>query len=140
MNWDRLRPRLGSYLIEWFIIVVVIYLFSHVALLDGNAQQLQQTGEHSESATLPILADLSLRKYGEIPLWNPYMLTGFPHVGDPVNHFWNPIATIPVLIWGGINGMKVSIFVSLLAAAFGQWTLAHIFGVRGIFRLWAGLL
>ncbi|MBP7998001.1 MAG: hypothetical protein KA314_02670 [Chloroflexi bacterium] len=135
-----LRPRIGFYLLEWFILIVAVYFYSQATLLDGNAQQLQQTGEHNESATLPILADISLRRYGDIPLWNPYMLTGFPHVGDPINHFWNPIATLPVLIWGGVNGMKVSIFLSLIAAAFGQWVLVHVLGVRGLFRLWAGLL
>jgi hypothetical protein len=135
---SRLRSR--SYLVEWLIILLVIFLFARTTLLDFNDQQLQQTGEHNESATLPLLAEIGLRRYGEIPLWNPYMLSGFPHVGDSINHFWNPVATVPVLLWGGINGMKVSVFLSLLVAAYGQWFLAHTFGVRGIFRLWAGLL
>jgi hypothetical protein len=120
-------------------IVVVVFLFSRAATLDFDPHQLQQTGEHNESATLPILAEIALR-HGEIPLWNPYMLTGFPHAGDLINHFWNPIATVPVALWGGVNGMKASIFLSLLVAGLGQWFLAHVFGLRGIFRLWAGLL
>lgn len=132
------RPR--SYWLEWAVLVLFVYLFAHAATLDFDPHQLQQTGEQNESATLPILAEIGLRRYGEIPLWNPYMLTGFPHAGDPVNHLWNPMATLPVLLWGGVNGMKVSLFLSLLAAAFGQWTLAHVFGLRGLFRLWAGLL
>jgi hypothetical protein len=127
-------------LLEWLLIVVVVTLYSRAALLDFDPHQLAQTAEQNESATLPILADIGLRRYGEIPLWNPYMLTGFPHAGDPVNHFWNPVATMPVLLWGGVNGMKVSLFLSLLVAGFGQWFLAHVFGVRGVFRLWAGLL
>lgn len=132
--------RLGSSPLEWLIILAVIFFFSRTTLLDFDSQQLQQNGEHNESATLPILAEIGLWRYGEIPLWNPYMLTGFPHAGDPVNHFWNPVATIPVILWGGVNGMKVSVFLSLLVAAYGQWFLAHTFGIRGIFRLWAGLL
>lgn len=140
MTCVNLRPRLGSLILEWLVILLVIFLFSRITLLDFNPRQLQQTGEHNESATLPILAEIGLRRYGEIPLWNPYMLTGFPHAGDLINHFWNPVATIPVLLWGGINGMKVSVFLSLLVAAYGQWFLAHTFGLRGVFRLWAGLL
>ncbi|HOU41694.1 MAG TPA: hypothetical protein PK829_10555 [Promineifilum sp.] len=131
--------RVRSYWLEWLILLAVVYLYSHAATLDFDPQQMQQTGEQNESATLPILAELGFR-HGEIPLWNPYMLTGFPHTGDPVSHFWNPVATLPVLLWGGINGMKVSLFLSLLVAAFGQWYLAHVFGLRGVFRLWAGLL
>lgn len=129
-----------AYLIEWLIILLLITAFSHVTLLDFDSRQLQQTGEHNESATLPILTEIGLRRYGEIPLWNPYMLTGFPHAGDTVSHFWNPVATIPVMLWGGITGMKVSVFLSLLVAAYGQWLLSHTFGIRGLFRLWAGLL
>ena len=126
--------------LEWLLILLVIYFFGRVALLDFDASQLQQIGEHNESATLPILAEIGLWRYGEIPLWNPYMLTGFPLAGDLINHFWNPVATIPVLLWGGVNGLKVSVFLSLLVAAYGQWFLAHTFNVRGVFRLWAGLL
>ncbi len=132
------RPR--SCFIEWVAILLIIFLFCRATLLDFDPHQLQQNGEHNESATLPILAEIGLQRYGEIPLWNPYMLTGFPHAGDPINHFWNPVATLPVILWGGVTGMKVSVFLSLLVAAYGQWFLAHTFGIRGIFRLWAGLL
>ncbi|MCL4867909.1 MAG: YfhO family protein [Anaerolineae bacterium] len=137
MSENRWRPQ--PFLLEWLVLILVVYLYSQAVLLDFNPQQLQQTGEHNESATLPILAEIGLTRYRQLPLWNPYMLTGFPHAGDPVNHFWNPLATLPVLLWGGINGMKVSVFLSLVAAALGQWVLAHVLGVRGIFRLWAGL-
>ena len=140
MATTKSRLHYSSLAIEWLAILAAIVLFSRATLLDFNPRQLQQTGEHNESATLPILAEIGLRRYGEIPLWNPYMLTGFPHAGDLINHFWNPVATIPVMLWGGINGMKVSVFLSLLVAAYGQWFLAHTFGLRGIFRLWGGLL
>ena len=135
MATTKSRLHYSSLAIEWLAILAAIVLFSRATLLDFNPRQLQQTGEHNESATLPILAEIGLRRYGEIPLWNPYMLTGFPHAGDLINHFWNPVATIPVMLWGGINGMKVSVFLSLLVAAYGQWFLAHTFGLRGISRL-----
>ncbi|HLF28989.1 MAG TPA: hypothetical protein VJG32_21900 [Anaerolineae bacterium] len=134
------EARWRHYLIEWLIIVAVALAYSSNTLLDFNANQLQQTGEHNESATLPLLAEIGLKRYGEIPLWNPYMLTGFPHVGDLINHFWNPVATVPVLIWGGINGLKVSVFLAFILAGIGQWLFAHGCGVRGLVRLWAALL
>lgn len=136
LRWLRWRV----YAAEWSVILLLAYLYSSATLLNFDPQQLQQTGEHNESVTLPLLAEIGLRRYGEIPLWNPYMLTGFPHAGDFVNHFWNPVGTLPVLLWGGVNGMKVSIFISFILAGLGQWWLAHVFGVRGFLRLWAGLL
>lgn len=135
-QWARWRV----YAAEWCVILFLAYLYSGQFLLDFDAQQLQQTGEHNESATLPILAEVSLTRYGEIPLWNPYMLTGFPHAGDFINHFWNPVATLPVLLWGGVNGMKASVFIALALAGIGQWVLAYVFGARGLVRLWAALL
>ena len=134
------RRRLPLFWLEWAILIAVITLYSRAALLDFDPHQLAQTAEQNESATLPILAEIGLWRYGEIPLWNPYMLTGFPLAGDPVSHFWNPVATLPVLLWGGVNGMKVSLYLSLLVAGFGQWFMAHVFGIRGLLRLWAGLL
>ena len=72
-------------LLEWLIIVVVVTLYSRAALLDFDPHQLAQTADQNESATLPIMAEIGLRRYGQLPLWNPYMLTGFPHAGAPVS-------------------------------------------------------
>lgn len=132
----------GTYaiLIEWAIIICAAYFYTAPALLDFDPTQLQQTGEHNESATRPILAEIGLWQHHEIPLWNHYMQTGFPHTGDLLGHFWSPIATLPVIIWGGINGMKVSIFISFILAGLGQWYLARVSGLKGIFRLWSALM
>jgi hypothetical protein len=141
-RWDDRhgRPIWRRYLGEWLILVAMALLYSGDTLLDFSPAQLQQSGEHNESATLPLLAEIGLRRYGEIPLWNPYMLTGFPHVGDPINHFWNPVATLPVLIWGGIIGMKVSVFLAFVGAGLGQWLFALVFGARRTIRVWCGLI
>lgn len=127
-------------LLEWSAIFLVGILYCYPTLLNRDPLRLSQAGEHPESATLPLLAEIGLQRYGEIPLWNPYMLTGFPHVGDFVNHFWNPVSTVPILLFGGINGMKVSVALSFLIAGWGQWLFAHVFGLRGIARLWTALL
>ena len=137
---NLMSSRLVGFILEWLLIVLIAYFYSGKLLLDFDATKLQQTGEHNESATLPLLAEIGLRRYGEIPLWNPYMLTGFPHTGDFVNHFWNPISTIPIMIWGGINGMKVSIFLTFILAGLGQWLFAYVMGLRPLFRLWSSIL
>ena len=132
--------RLPAFALEWLLIILIAYFYCGSVLLDFDASKLQQTGEHTESATLPILAEIGLKRYGEIPLWNPYMLTGYPHTGDFLGHFWNPVSTIPIMLWGGINGMKVSIFLSFIIAGLGQWMLAYVMRIRQIFRLWPSIL
>ncbi|MCW5848672.1 MAG: hypothetical protein KIT87_01050 [Anaerolineae bacterium] len=127
-------------LAEWMTILLAALLYGGRALLNLDSRILQLSGEHPESATLPLLAEIGLKRYGEIPLWNPYMTTGFPHAGDLINHFWHPISTLPILIWGGINGMKISIFIAFIVAGMGQWVLGRLFGLRGMFRLWSSLM
>ena len=134
-----LRNRI-QILVEWAIILVVGYLYASATLLNFDPALLQQAGEQNESATFPILAEIGLNRYGEIPLWNPYTLTGLPYIEDPLSHFWHPTSTLFVMLWGGVNSMKVSVFVAFLLAGFGQWLFAHVFGARGLPRLWAGLL
>lgn len=131
--------KINPVVLEWLVILVVAWLYSG-ALLDFDSSILQQSGEHNESAIRPILADYGLRKYGEIPLWNHFMQTGFPHAGDLLNHFWSPIATLPVLLWGAINGMKVSVFISFILAGLGQWYFSKVIGLKGIFRVWSAVM
>ena len=132
--------RLSGFAVEWLLIILIAYVYSGKLLLNFDSTKLQQTGEHSESATLPLLAEIGLDRYGEIPLWNPYMLTGYPQVGDLLGHFWNPVSTIPIMLWGGINGMKASIFLSFIIAGLGQWMFAYRIGLRRMFRLWSAIL
>lgn len=68
------------------------------------------------------------------------MGTGRPFAGDPLRHFWNPISTIPIVIWGAINGLKVSVLLSFIVAGLGQWMFAQVFGIRSFVRVWAALL
>ena len=132
--------QLAVFALEWLLIIVIAYFYCGDVLLDLDPSKLQQTGEHNASATLPLLAEIGLSRYGEIPLWNPYMLTGFPHNGDPLGHFWNPVSTIPIMLWGGVNGMKVSIFLSFIIAGLGQWMFAYMLRLQRIFRLWSSIL
>lgn len=132
--------RWARYGLEWALIVGAACVYSGQVTLNLDPQVLQISGEHNESATLPLLAEIGLRRYGEIPLWNPYMLTGFPHVGDLVNHFWHPSATLPVWFLGGINGLKISVLLAFIFAGLGQWALAQVLGARGLVRVWAALM
>jgi hypothetical protein len=131
---------LRGFALEWLLIVLIAYAYCASTLLNFDNMSLQQTGEQPESATLPILAEVGLQRYGEIPLWDPYMLTGFPHMGDLLGHFWNPVATLPVLLWGGVNGMKVSIFLTFIVAGLGQWLFGYVVGLRRVFRVWSAVL
>ena len=141
MRLDKRNTKtIRGFALEWLLIILIAFTYSASTLLNFDTMALQQTGEHPESATLPLLAEVAFHRYGEIPLWNPYMLTGFPHMGDLLGHFWNPVSTIPILLWGGINGMKVSIFLTFIVAGLGQWLFAYVMGIRRLFRMWSAIL
>jgi hypothetical protein len=125
-------------MIELLIITVVAFLFAE-ELIDFNPNMLQQGGEENQSLVRPNLTAVSLQKYHEIPLWNHYMEKGMPFSGDFYNHFWSPVATIPVWIWGGTVGMKISLFISFLIAGLGQWYLSRTIGVKSSFRVWSAI-
>lgn len=132
--------RLAGFALEILLIIFIAYAYSGKLLLDFDVTKLQQTGEHNENSTLPLLAEIGLSRYKVIPLWNPFLMTGFPHAGDFFNHFWNPISTIPILLWGGINGLKVSIFLTFIIAGAGQWAFGYVIGLRRLFRVWSAIL
>jgi hypothetical protein len=36
--------------------------------------------------------------YGRFPLWNPYLRSGMPLIGDPMLHFGNPLVAVPIAL------------------------------------------
>ena len=93
--------------------------------------RLQQTGEHDESATLPLLAEIGLSRYGEIPLLESLYAYRIPaHMGICWVISGIRFQLFPIMLWGGINGMKVSIFLTFIVAGLGQWILAYVMGLR----------
>ena len=138
---QRLRPSSETGLIlEIGLIILIAFFYGGKILLNFDKTSLQQTGEHNEISTQPLLTEIGLWRYNQIPLWNPYTMTGFPYAaGDLLGFFWNPISTLSVALWGGINGMKVSAFLTFMLAGIGQWLFGYVIGLRRMFRLWSAV-
>jgi hypothetical protein len=78
---------------------------------------------------------------GYIPRWMPYINRGQPSVDQGVSMIFNPIASIPSLIWGVTNGLKVSIVLFFILGGAGGLALGHVLGWAWPARiLLAGLL
>ena len=100
--------------------------------LPGNETQLFQ-------ATDLILVD-SLTRYHQFPLWNPYIHTGLPYAGDPMLHIYIPFVTVPILLFGVIDGFKIAVFLSFLIGALGMWWLGSVLGMGKLIRIWTALM
>jgi hypothetical protein len=87
--------------------------------------------------------DWTLRKsliQGSFPLWNPYIDTGLPFIADPMLHAYNPLVTIPVLLFGVWHGFKIAVALSFLFAAIGMYSLAASLGMSRVTRIWLALM
>ncbi len=102
--------------------------------------------EHERLAgvVVPIQIGLGLAQeasgYDHIPTWNPYLGNGTPIINDAFNYLFNPFASLPVLIFGGVQGSKLAMCVALLLAGYNMWALAKAIGVGGVARVAAGAL
>jgi hypothetical protein len=132
-----LRNRL--YLVEWLLIATLVFSYSAGILDLGSDRPLPGTEAEVFQSLDQILVQ-SLSESGSFPLWNPYIGTGQPYVADPFLHVYNPLATIPVLLFGVMDGFKIALFLSFLTAAFGMWWLATVMGMGFPSRLWVALM
>ena len=77
----------------------------------------------------------SLREYGYLPLWQPYLEFGEPLIDTPFSFVLNPISAGPSLLLGGVVGIKLSVALSALVAGLGGWVLGRVLGFGALGRL-----
>jgi hypothetical protein len=96
--------------------------------------------EYERLAGNIIPIEVGLTRYQHIPTWNPYMASGIPTLGDAFNYLFNPFFSLPPLILGAIQGVKISMAIALLIAAWGAWALAKSMGIGTVGRIMVGVL
>jgi len=125
-------------LLEWGIIFISVWLFcSGILDLGENTRLPGNEAEIFQSLDWTLVN--SIKQYGNFPLWNPYLQTGLPYVADPMLHAFNPISTVPVLLFGVRDGFKLAVALSFLIAAFGAWRLGFVLGMNRPARVWVAL-
>ena len=125
--------------VEWLIIFLAVTLFC-AGFLDLGADTRLPGNETEIFQVLDWTLVNSLREYGTFPLWNPYIQTGLPFIADPMLHVYNPVITLPVLLYGVQTGFKLGIYFSFLIGAWGMWKLADSLGLGRPARLWTALM
>jgi hypothetical protein len=129
----------SSYWLEWVVIFVAVTLFC-IGILDLNAPTYLPGNESEVFQMMDWTLINSLRHYHAFPLWNIYIKSGIPYVADPMLHVYNPVVTLPVLLFGVRAGFKLGVYFSFLIAAFGMWRLAATLGMGRVTRLWTALM
>ena len=126
-------------LIDWAVIGLVILLYCSAFLDLGSGRSLPGN-EADVFLTLDRILRQSLLEDGQFPRWNPYIQAGLPFVADPFLHIYNPLAILPVLLLGALDGFKIALFLSFLAAGLGMWWLSAVLGMGRFSRLWVALM
>ena len=75
---------------------------------------------------------------GELPLWNPYLVGGTPHLADPQSAALYPFTTLPLLLLGPAQVARLSIPLHYLLAGAGTYWLARALGQTRLAALGAG--
>jgi len=139
METGLAKTRRRWVLLECGLIFFAVFLYCWAILDFGKPTQLPGN-ESGIFQALDWTLVKSLQTYRQFPLWNPYLSSGLPYVADPMLHVFNPVSTIPVLLFGVQDGFKLGIFLSFLLGAFGMWRLGSILGMGPPARLWVALM
>lgn len=107
-------------------------------LLEADVRLNGLEHERLSGVLLPI--EIGLRRYRHIPAWNPYLGIGEPTINNPFNYLFNPFASLPVLLFGGLQGTKLAIILALLIAGYNMWALARMIGIGAVGRVTGGAL
>lgn len=81
----------------------------------------------------------SLATWGQLPLWNPLILSGAPLAADPLAGLWYLPNWLAVLI-PGAPGFHLLIWLHLAWAGIGAWRLARRLGAGHAAAIIAGLV
>lgn len=80
----------------------------------------------------------ALTTWGQIPLWNPLILSGGPFAADPLSGLWYPPNWLAVVL-APEAAFPLLFWFHLALAGFGTWQLARAEGVGRIGSIIAGL-
>jgi Bacterial membrane protein YfhO len=129
---------------QWLLLFLeLVILVSGVLLYSSPLLNLDSTYLAPGLELQPHISTLNLliewlHGKAEFPLWNPIYETGRPWLADPFLFAFNPFYSLPFLLLGITNGVKIAYLINFVLAALGTWTLAKFLGLNAPARLWAG--
>jgi len=74
----------------------------------------------------------SIFDYHKFPQWNPYINQGIPIISDPLYGIYNPLISIPILIFPYQSAIKVTYFASLFIACISMFLLLRLYKISNV--------
>ncbi|MGQ9683864.1 MAG: hypothetical protein ACUVX9_15120 [Anaerolineae bacterium] len=137
--WRRPSTREGVGAAQEWLIILLWACFVGRAYLDFSSLAFPYGGEFAQTVHSHYTWEL-LRRCGSCFLWNGFVNGGSPAFAEVHGSVLHPLVMITTLIWGVLNGAKVTLICSLAMAGLAQWWLAKTLRLGAVARLWsAGL-
>ena len=76
-------------------------------------------------------------KCGWCAVWNGSEHGGYPALADIQGSMLHPITMVTTLLWGVVNGVKVTLILSLWLAGVAQWWIARELNLGWVPRMWS---
>lgn len=136
----RLFSRINRQYIAEIAVIIVFALLATKEFqnFDTSYRLAGQEAEWLTSSAL--LAADSFQSTGRLPWWQPLLGRGQPAIDESFSFILNPFSIIPSLIYGGVNGIKVSVIVYFVLVGIGGWFLGWALGWRTLARMLMALL
>ena len=81
-----------------------------------------------------------LARCGPCVMWNGFSSGGSPAFVELHGAPLHPLVVVTTLLWGVVNGSKITVVASVAMAGLAQWWLARIMRLGLAARLWAGVM
>lgn len=131
---------------RWWHMLEIALLIGAAVWVTGAGRYIDEPirklrGWEAEWLTSSVyLAADSLREFGYIPKWQPYLEFGDPLITSPFAFVANPLSAGPSLLFGGLEGILISVTLYTALAGMGGWFLGWVLGCGGLGRVLLGLL
>jgi hypothetical protein len=106
------------------------------AFLDLDTSVIPHGGDFSLTIQPNTIWKL-LGQCGPCMLWNGSMNGGFPTFAETHSSFLHPLVAVTTLIWGTLNGAKITLILSLAMAGWAQWWIARTLDLGFGARIWS---
>jgi hypothetical protein len=116
----------------WALIVGSVYLDMNPRMLPGG----NEFGSTIQSHHLWT----QFQKCGLCALWNGSERGGYPAFADIQGSMLHPFVVLTTLIWGVVNGVKISLILTLWCAGAAQWWIARELKLSWLPRLWSAAI
>jgi len=110
------------------LLVIIILIFFLSPIFNSiNNLGIEDWDVNIESQAIP---KRMITVYHQFPLWNPYITGGTPFLADPTWSQFLSLTLIPVLLFGEVIGIKISILIHVLIGTFGMYLLSRYYKLK----------